>query len=102
MTGTEHHWLVPEDLPAFDGHFPGRPIVPGVVLLDRVMRLAQEAMPGVAPGAWLVSQVKFLSPCGPGEELVFSFGKGARAGWTFDVRSGGREVATGSLQARAA
>ena len=31
---------VPADHPAFPGHFPGRPILPGVVLLDAVLQAA--------------------------------------------------------------
>ncbi len=30
------------DHPALPGHFPGRPIVPGVVLLDRVLSAAEQ------------------------------------------------------------
>lgn len=50
--------------PALPGHFPGHPIVPGVVLLDRVSA-AIEALHGAAPLRW--PQVKFLQPLLPGQ-----------------------------------
>jgi 3-hydroxyacyl-[acyl-carrier-protein] dehydratase len=96
MAATEHLWRVPPDHPAFAGHFPGRAIVPGVVLLDQALLLAQDRL-GVKGGAWQVAQAKFLSPCGPGDELVFELNDSARGGLLFVVRSQGRDVASGSL-----
>ena len=100
MDAFERSWRVPADHPAFAGHFPGQPIVPGVVLLDRVMQLAQEALGGLVAG-WQVTQVKFLSPCGPDDLLQFALRDGARGGLAFSVRCGEREVAAGQLQAPA-
>lgn len=96
MAATETTWRVPANHPSFAGHFPGQPIVPGVVLLDRVMQLAWQVHRGPAAG-WQVAQAKFLSPCGPGDELVFALRDGARGGLAFSVRCGDREVASGSL-----
>lgn len=96
MTGLERTWRVPVDHPAFVGHFPGHAIVPGVVLLDRVMQLAQTLRGGSVSG-WQVTQVKFLRPCHPHDELVFEVRDGARGGLAFSVRCAGCEVATGNL-----
>jgi 3-hydroxyacyl-[acyl-carrier-protein] dehydratase len=96
MAATEHTWRVPTGHPAFAGHFPGRPIVPGVVLLDQALLLAQAQL-GRHGGAWQVAQAKFLSPCGPGDELVFELNEGARGGLGFVVRCAGRDVASGQL-----
>lgn len=32
-------WPVPQDLPYFEGHFPGNPILPGVAILDLIQVL---------------------------------------------------------------
>lgn len=58
-------FLVGHDHPILPGHFPGHPIVPGVVLLDRVFA-AIEATHGPL-GAVRLPQVKFLQPLLPGE-----------------------------------
>ena len=52
------------DHPALPGHFPGRPIVPGVLLLDRVFAGLQQRS-GARVGA--LRQVKFSAALLPGE-----------------------------------
>lgn len=101
MADAEFCWRVPADHPAFAGHFPGHPIVPGVVLLDRVVWLARTEL-GEATERCQVTQVKFLSPCGPGEDLRFRFTRSPRGTLAFSVVAGVRDVAAGSLQASAA
>lgn len=93
---TDATWTVPADHPAFPGHFPGRPIVPGVVLLDRAILFAARALDCPATRLRL-GNAKFLSPVGPGEELRFSFLPAAGGGLQFAVRAGEREVAAGSF-----
>ena len=60
---------VAADHPAFAGHFPGQPVLPGVVLLSAVLEtlLAEDASSiGAQP---CVSAVKFLAPVRPGASL---------------------------------
>ncbi len=89
-------WIVPTDHPAFPGHFPGRPIVPGVVLLDHALLLAQE-LTLQNPCGWQVGQAKFLSPVGPGESLSFKLVRQPSGQIRFTVSGPGRDVASGSL-----
>jgi 3-hydroxyacyl-[acyl-carrier-protein] dehydratase len=84
--------------PAFDGHFPGRPVLPGVALLAEVLEAAHDeprlaACIGAAPR---LAVVKFLAPVGPGASLAISFRLAARmVDW--QVRDGEREVASGQI-----
>jgi 3-hydroxyacyl-[acyl-carrier-protein] dehydratase len=48
------------------GHFPGNPIVPGVVLLNHVMDYAQLQF-GAGMRICGIEQVKFLEPLRPGQ-----------------------------------
>ncbi len=97
MDATEYLWTVPVDHPAFAGHFPARPIVPGVVLLDQALRFAAQ-WSGVADTAgWQVAQAKFFVPVGPGAVLRFKLEPAARGGMVFRVDCDGRDVASGSL-----
>lgn len=86
---TTSTWVVAPDHPAFAGHFPGRPIVPGVVLLDYL--LAEIGSPCD------IASAKFLSPVGPGETVEFSWQEPGSGSVRFDITSAGRMVATGSL-----
>lgn len=87
---------IPHDHPAIAGHFPGNPVVPGVVVLDCVVA-AIEARDGPLPPLRL-PQVKFLSPLRPGEDAeVLLEGGGGR--WRFRVVRAGGDVATGEVVA---
>lgn len=55
--------------PAFEGHFPGTPVLPGVVLLDEAIR-AIELWDGGGTRRWRISAVKFLRAVAPGEALT--------------------------------
>jgi 3-hydroxymyristoyl/3-hydroxydecanoyl-(acyl carrier protein) dehydratase len=81
--------------PALAGHFPGNPIVPGVVILDAVISAA-EAWLGVNFHVDSLSHVKFLTPLRPDEaariELV---ARGPRL--EFTVYCGQATIAKGSL-----
>jgi 3-hydroxymyristoyl/3-hydroxydecanoyl-(acyl carrier protein) dehydratase len=59
------------DHPAFPGHFPSRPIVPGVVLLDGSLRAIIAGRAIAAPIR--IASAKFLSMVGPGEPTRLEF-----------------------------
>ena len=67
---SEFRFAIPRDHPALPGHFPGRPIVPGVLLLDQVLTHVSTALnrPVV-----LLQQVKFASALLPDETALVAF-----------------------------
>ena len=93
------HWTVPLNHPAFAGHFPGRPILPGVVLLDLVLQ-SLNASSAVALERCEISSVKFLSPARPGDELLIQHNVSASGAVCFDIVAGTRKIASGSVVAR--
>ena len=82
--------------PAFAGHFPGRPIVPGVLLLDAAVHALRQALATGATSCQ-VNAAKFLSPVSPGEVLRLSWTATATGQIRFDSEGPGRPVATGTL-----
>ena len=87
---------LPVPHPATQGHFPGAPILPGVVLLDEAVRLIEQAL-GTPPARWRIASVKFLSPAAPGEPLALEHERLASSAIRFVIASGNRTVATGLM-----
>ena len=83
--------------PVFAGHFPGKPIVPGVMLLDRAQQ-AIEAASGVRMQG--LAMAKFLSAAVPGEALVLEH-EGTEGAVRFTIRCGERVVASGRFVVQA-
>ena len=90
------HWTVPLDHPAFAGHFPGTPTLPGVVLLDTALHTIAEAT-GKALDICTINSVKFLSPVSPGEALTIQHTVLASGSIRFDIEAGLRKIASGSI-----
>lgn len=87
---------IPEQHPAFAGHFPGHPIVPGVVLLDEALHAISSALQRPLE-QYEIASAKFLAVVGPGEQLRISFELKPNGTLRFDIEGGGRKVATGAL-----
>jgi 3-hydroxymyristoyl/3-hydroxydecanoyl-(acyl carrier protein) dehydratase len=58
---------LPGDHPALEGHFPGHPIYPGVVLLDAVIGAIEAHFGAPVRG---LPVAKFLAPARPGMSLM--------------------------------
>lgn len=90
--------VVAPDHPAFAGHFPGDPVVPGVLLLSRVLAVATRAF-GAAVAR--VPAVKFVTRLGPGERFDIELADPASRQVKFRVLCGTRLVAQGVLELEA-
>ncbi|MBX7228508.1 MAG: AMP-binding protein [Burkholderiaceae bacterium] len=84
---------IPEDHPSFSGHFPGDPLLPGVVTLDLAVRAIEAATAwSLLPGQF--SAVKFLAPVRPGAILSVEYERHINT-CKFAVRQQTTLVATG-------
>jgi 3-hydroxyacyl-[acyl-carrier-protein] dehydratase len=87
---------VAADHPAYAGHFPGMPVLPGVVLLDATVH-ALEEIAGVTGVRWEVANAKFQSAVRPGEPLTLQHETQSNGSVRFSIQTAGRPVATGVL-----
>ncbi len=95
-------WLVPLDHPAFAGHFPGHPIMPGVMLISQALeQAAMHVDPAWLAGSVQIASAKFLAPLQPGDACMIELQIQASSEGTrlrFDIRRGETLAATGTLQ----
>ena len=81
---------IAKDHPAYEGHFPGRPLLPGVVLLA-------EAIAALKGDGWSVDNAKFLRPVEPGMPLTLVEETLDNGTVRFEIESPDGVVATGVL-----
>lgn len=88
---------IPADHPALPGHFPGEPVVPGVVLLELVQRQAI-VLAGFRDGPTRWQRIKFLRPVRPEQPIRLHI-EGAADQFSFTIRAeSGEAVAQGQCR----
>lgn len=100
--GAEGEKVFASDDPMFAGHFPGNPIVPGVILTEALAQVAGIA--GASKTGFLLSAIramKFPSPARPGEKILLRATKTGSLGGLFQFSVSadvdGRIVAEGQI-----
>lgn len=78
--------------PFFAGHFPGRPLVPGVILAEAMAQTAGLAagQPGRTFHLSAIKLMKFLQPVPPDTKVLFSAEKTAEIGGLLQFQTSAR------------
>ena len=99
MTTDSYHttFAVPTGHPCLPGHFPGHPLVPGVLLLEQVAAALRQWR-----GERLsrVREAKFIAPLGPGQLARLNLTQ-AGAQVRFEIRHDGALLARGLVEGAA-
>ena len=89
---------LPADHEAFLGHFPGRPVLAGVLQIDWAMRFAAKYF-GLDQTVARDFQVKFRRIIGPDEDLSLALRLDRpRGNVTFEYRSAGQIASSGKIR----
>lgn len=78
------------------GHFPGSPIVPGVVIINEVITAVTEKK-GKEINISSIPSIKFLNTIGPEEEFEIKLTEKDSGKIVFSVFSDEKKILTGSL-----
>lgn len=95
----QHAFTIAHAHPSLPGHFPGHPVVPGVVVLGEVLAAA-ERWTGRRMAALRLPQVKFVQPLLPGQPARIEIERSGER-LRFRVLREGELIASGDIGAPA-
>ena len=99
--GAEIDLILPEGLFYFQGHFPGRPILPGVVQIDWAVRFADRYLQTNIVSAQNF-RVKFSSIIEPEQPITFVLQQSAdKTKLDFELRDQDATLSAGSIRLEA-
>ena len=87
--------MIPADHPAIAGHFPGHPVVPGVLVLESVVAVVRRWR-----GTCRLREIRsarFVSPLAPGREFLVRLRERGEFRIAFECLLDGRTLASGEL-----
>jgi len=87
--------VIAMDHPAIADHFPGNPIVPGVLILDEVLQVAEQWRGQFRLKS--VVSVKFASPLKPGRSFSIKLREEGQSHIFFECWLDGARLASGRL-----
>ena len=91
-----HVMAIAADHPAFAGHFPAFPVLPGAILLDEMLRIAAREL-ALDQTHWQIASAKFLNVVRPGDAPQVEYTVANDHLIRFDVLVADRAVASGTL-----
>lgn len=82
-------WIVPANLPYFDGHFPGKPVFPAIGILDASLALVRREAEQADLQLLGVVSAKFTAVLGPGARVLIATERVQDDEWQLDWSDGG-------------
>ena len=89
-------WSLPPEHPVFRGHFPGNPIVPGVMLLEWVLDEVAHTL-SCAPSVLRIREAKFFTPLAPAQRAELRCEMGEQR-CSFSIQHESVQIARGVLE----
>lgn len=77
-------WVVPADLPYFEGHFPENPVLPGVAIIDGTLEILRIALDPGRVELEAIPSAKFLGVIRPGLKVQISLRSSDSVNWNVD------------------
>lgn len=92
----DSQFVIPASHPSLEGHFPGNPVVPGVVILDKILQEIDAAWPG--QGVTGFSFVKFINPIRAEIKIQISIIEKDREKLKFECKHGEEIMVSGQCK----